>query len=85
MEGMIGEVGTVRSLVGVSSSGWVFVHGERWRPVLAFTPEETDPRNAEPMIDVGSKDTVVGFGVGRIVQVVPSGRDYYRRSLDMKG
>jgi hypothetical protein len=53
--------------------------------VLAFTPEETDPRNAEPMIDVGSKDTVVGFGVGRIVQVVPSGRDYYRRSLDMKG
>jgi membrane-bound ClpP family serine protease len=29
-EGMIGEVGTVRSPVGVNSSGWVFVHGELW-------------------------------------------------------
>jgi membrane-bound serine protease (ClpP class) len=37
-EGMIGEVGTVRSPVGVNSSGWVFVHGERWRAVLAFAP-----------------------------------------------
>ena len=82
---MIGEVGTERSPVGVNSSGWVFVHGELWRAVLAFAPEETDPRDGEPMIDVRSKDTVVGFGVGRIVQVVPSGRDYYRRSLDMKG
>src|SRR5215217_7433503 len=33
-EGMIGEVSTVRSPVGVSSSGWVFVHGELWRAVL---------------------------------------------------
>ena len=40
-EGMIGEVGTVRSPVGVNSSGWVFVHGELWRAVLAFAPEET--------------------------------------------
>src|SRR5215217_6839709 len=37
-EGMIGEVGSVRSPVGVSSSGWVFVHGELWRAVLAFAP-----------------------------------------------
>jgi membrane-bound ClpP family serine protease len=42
-EGMIGEVGTVRRPVGVNSEGWVFVHGERWRAVLAFAPEETDP------------------------------------------
>jgi hypothetical protein len=35
---MIGEVGTVRSPVGVDSSGWVFVHGELWRAVLAFSP-----------------------------------------------
>jgi membrane-bound ClpP family serine protease len=84
-EGMIGEVGTVRSPVGVDSSGWVFVHGERWRAVLAFAPEETDPRDAEPMIGVGIKVTVVGFGEGRIVQVVPVQRDYYRRPLDMKG
>jgi membrane-bound ClpP family serine protease len=27
-EGMIGEVGSVKSPVGVSSEGWVFVHGE---------------------------------------------------------
>src|SRR5215211_5467347 len=31
-EGMIGEVDTVRSPVGVDSSGWIFVHGERWWP-----------------------------------------------------
>ena len=30
-EGMIGEVGTVKSPVGMYSEGWVFVHGERWR------------------------------------------------------
>ena len=70
-EGMIGEVGTVRSPVGVNSEGWVFVHGELWRAVLAFAPEETDPRDGEPMIGVGSKVRVVGFGEGGIVQVVP--------------
>jgi membrane-bound ClpP family serine protease len=84
-EGMIGEVGTVRSPVGVNSSGWVFVHGERWRAVLAFAPEETDPRDGEPMIDVGSKVRVVGFGEGGAVQVIPLGRDYHSRSLDMQG
>jgi len=85
IEGMIGEVATVRSPVGVESTGWVFVHGERWRAVLAFAPEETDPRDGEPMIGVGSKVTVMGFGEGGVVQVVPLERDYYRRSLDMKG
>jgi membrane-bound serine protease (ClpP class) len=70
-EGMIGEVGTVRSPVGVSSSGWIFVHGERWRAVLAFAPEETDPRESEPSIGVGRKVSVVGFGDGGVVQVVP--------------
>jgi membrane-bound ClpP family serine protease len=70
-EGMIGEVGTVRSPVGVNSSGWVFVHGERWRAVLAFAPEQTDPRESEPMIGVGRKVSVVGFGDGGVVQVVP--------------
>jgi membrane-bound serine protease (ClpP class) len=84
-EGMIGEVGTVRSPVGVNSSGWVFVHGELWRAVLPFVPEETDPREVEPMIGVGSKVTVVGFGEGGTVQVVPVQRDYHNRSLDMKG
>ena len=84
-EGMIGEVGTVRSPVGVESTGWIFVHGERWRAVLAFAPEETDPRDSEPMIGVGSKVTVLGFGDGGVVQVVPVQGDYPSRSLDSKG
>jgi membrane-bound serine protease (ClpP class) len=70
-EGMIGEVGTVRSLVGVNSEGWVFVHGELWRAVLAFAPEETDPRESEAAIEVGRKVRVVGFGEGGLMQVVP--------------
>jgi membrane-bound serine protease (ClpP class) len=84
-EGMIGEVGTVRSPVGVESTGWVFVHGERWRAVLAFAPEETDLRDSEPMIGVGRKVRVVGFGEGGTMQVIPVQRDYRNRSLDTKG
>jgi membrane-bound ClpP family serine protease len=83
-EGMIGEMGTVRSPVGVESTGWIFVHGERWKAVWAFGPEETDPRDGEPMIDVESKVTVLGFGDGGVVQVVPVQRDYHSRSLDSK-
>ncbi|HYQ84554.1 MAG TPA: NfeD family protein, partial [Rubrobacter sp.] len=82
MEGMVGEVGTVRSPVGVESTGWIFVHGERWKAVRAFAPEETDARDGEPMISVGSKVTVLGFGDGGLVQVVPLQRDYHSRSLD---
>jgi membrane-bound serine protease (ClpP class) len=82
-EGMIGEVGTVRSPVGVESAGWVFVHGERWRAVLAFAPEEIDPQDGEPKIGQGRKVRVVGFGEGGVMQVVPiqlpgSGRDLDR-------
>ena len=84
-EGMIGEVGTVRSLVGVHSEGWIFVHGERWRALLAFAPEETDPREDEPVIGVGRKVTVVGFGEEGMLQVVPVDRTYYSQSVDLKG
>ncbi|CAN5144781.1 hypothetical protein BH24ACT17_BH24ACT17_09810 [soil metagenome] len=84
-EGMIGEVGTVRSLVGVNSEGWVFVHGELWRAVLAFAPEETDPRESEPMIGVGRKVTVLGFGEGGVVQVVPIELPGRGRDLDGPG
>jgi NfeD-like C-terminal, partner-binding len=82
MEGMIGEVGTVRSPVGVESTRWIFVHGELWKAVRAFAPEETDPREGEPMIGIGSKVTVLGFGDGGLVQVVPMQRYYPSRSLD---
>jgi membrane-bound ClpP family serine protease len=82
---MIGEVGTVRSPVGVSSEGWVFVHGELWRAVLAFAPEETGPRESEPKIGVGRKVSVVGFGEGGVVQVVPIELPGRGRDLDRPG
>ena len=84
-EGMIGEVGTVRSPVGVEASGWVFVHGERWRAVLAFAPEGADPLEGEPTIGVGRKVTVVGFGEEGTVQVVPVQAAYAHGSVDVKG
>ena len=84
-EGMIGEVGTVKSPVGVESAGWVFVHGERWRAVLAFAPEEADPRDREPVVEVGRKVTVVGFGEGGVVQVVPVDLPRHRQDLDGLG
>jgi membrane-bound serine protease (ClpP class) len=84
-EGMIGEVGTVRSPVGHESAGWVFVHGERWRAVLAFAPEETDPRDREAVVEVGSKVAVVGFADGGMVQVVPVELSRRTRDLDSTG
>jgi hypothetical protein len=69
----------------VKSEGWVFVHGERWRAELAFAPEGTDARDGEPMIGVGHKVTVVGFGEVGTVQVIPVPRDYHSRSVDVKG
>jgi membrane-bound serine protease (ClpP class) len=84
-EGMIGEVGIVRSPVGVESSGWAFVHGERWRAVLAFAPEEADPRGEEPVREAGCKVVVVGFGEGGMVQVVPVDRSPRRRGPNPTG
>jgi membrane-bound serine protease (ClpP class) len=84
-EGMIGEVGTVRSPVGVNSEGWVFVHGELWRAVLAFAPEETDPRDTEPVVEVGRKVSVVGFGEGGVMHVVPIGLPGRGRDIDRPG
>ena len=84
-EGMIGEVGTVKSPVGLGSTGWVFVHGERWRAVLAFAPEQADPRGLEPEVGVGRKVTVVGFGDGGVVQVVPVELPRDRQDLDAPG
>jgi membrane-bound ClpP family serine protease len=84
-EGMIGEVGTVRSPIGVDSEGWVFVHGERWRAVLAFAPEGADPRDREPVVGVGRKVAVVGFDDGGVVQVVPVELPHRRHDLDLTG
>ena len=84
-EGMIGEIGTVRSPVGLESEGWVFVHGERWRAVLAFAPEETDPQDHDAVVEVGSKVAVIGFGDGGVVQVVPIELPARDRDLDRVG
>jgi membrane-bound serine protease (ClpP class) len=84
-EGMIGEVGTVRSPVGTHSEGWVFVHGERWRAVRAFAPEEPDPIDAEAIIGIGRKVMVVGFGDGSVVQIVPIELPGWGRGLDRAG
>ena len=84
-EGMIGEVGTVRSPVGVDSSGWVFVHGELWRAVLAFVPDATDRRESEPTISVGRKVRVVGFTDGGEMQVVPTELPGGGHNLDWPG
>ena len=82
-EGMIGEVGTVRSPIGVGSEGWIFVHGERWRAVLAFAPQGAGPGDEEPVVGVGGKVAVVGFGEGGVVQVVPI--ESPRQDLDSRG
>ena len=84
-EGMIGEVGTVKSPVGLESEGWVFVHGERWRAVLAFAPEEAGPRDQDAVVEVGRKVAVIGFGDGGVVQVVPIESPGYGRDLDRAG
>lgn len=84
-EGMIGEVGTVRSPVGLHSEGWIFVHGERWRAVLAFAPEETEPEEGDPVVGAGSKVRVVGFGEGGVMQVVPATPPGSSRDLDRPG
>jgi membrane-bound serine protease (ClpP class) len=84
-EGMVGEVGTVRSPVGVDSSGWIFVHGERWRAVLAFAPHETGPRDGEPLIGEGRKVRVVGFNEEGEVQVVPIEPPGRGRNLEAPG
>jgi membrane-bound ClpP family serine protease len=84
-EGMVGEVGTVRSPVGVHSEGWVFVHGERWRALLAFAPEDTEPLDNEPLIGVGRRVRVVGFGEGGVMQVVPIGSPGLGRELERPG
>jgi membrane-bound ClpP family serine protease len=83
-EGLIGEVGSVRSPVGVNSEGWVFVHGERWRAVLAFVPEGTDPRGEAPVIEAGRKVVVLGFVDGGVVQVVPVEGPRRRSTLNTK-
>ena len=59
VEGMIGEIGTVRRPVLEGASGWVFVHGELWRAL----PESPD---LVPM-KVGAEVEVVALRRGAVV------------------
>ncbi len=58
-EGMIGEVGVVKRPVVEGLSGLVFVHGERWRAVLA------EP--GEGPVNAGTEVEVVAFRGGAVV------------------
>jgi membrane-bound ClpP family serine protease len=69
---MIDEVGTVRSPIVAGTLGWVSVHGERWRAVVAFVPGQTESGEYEPVVEVGRKVTVVGLGDEAVVEVVPA-------------
>ncbi len=65
VEGMIGEIGTVRRPILEGASGWVFVHGELWRAV----PESPD---LVP-IKAGAEVEVVALRRGAVV-VRPAGK-----------
>ena len=67
-EGMIGEVGDVVETVGTEPLGWVFVHGERWRAVLAVAPEYAyEQDDQEQVIEAGEKVQVVDLRDGKVV------------------
>jgi membrane protein implicated in regulation of membrane protease activity len=82
---MIGETGTVRSPVGLHSEGWVFFHGELWRALLAFVPEDTEPKDPEPAVPAGHKVRIVGFSEEGALQVVPTSSPGRGRDLDRPG
>jgi membrane-bound serine protease (ClpP class) len=70
LEGMIGEVGVVKRLVGTSFPGWVFVHGEWWRAIAAVAPEDARKQEHERVIGVGATVQVVGLRDGKVV-IIP--------------
>ncbi len=82
VEGMIGEVGVVKEPVGVSSPGWIFVHGERWQAMAAIAPEDAYGQDHEQVIRVGRKVLVVGLQDGKVTVVLfePTALEYSTKS-----
>ena len=82
VEGMIGEVGVVKEPVGVSSPGWIFVHGEWWQAIAAIAPEDAYEQDHEQVIKVGCKVLVVGFQDGKATVVLfePTALEYSTKS-----
>ncbi len=66
VEGMIGEVGIVRTPVGASFPGWVFVRGELWQAVAAVAPEDAH-KDHEQAIGIGRRVQVVNLRDGKVV------------------
>lgn len=75
-EAMVGEEGVAKEAIGAASPGWVFVHGERWRAVLAVAPEDAhdDDHDHRLTLRAGSRVLVVGFEDGKIL-VAPSDKE----------
>ena len=82
VEGMIGEVGVVKEPVGVSSPGWIFVHGEWWQAIAAIAPEDAYEHDHEQVIKVGHKVLVVGLQDGKVTVVLfePTALEYSTKS-----
>ena len=82
VEGMIGEIGVVKEPVGVSSPGWIFVHGERWQAIAAIAPEDAYRQDHEQVIKVGRKVLVVGLQDGKVTVVLfePTALEYSTKS-----
>jgi membrane-bound serine protease (ClpP class) len=82
VEGMIGEVGVVKEPVGVSSPGWIFVHGEWWQAIAAIAPEDAYRRDHDQVIKVGRKVLVVGLQDGKVTVVLfePTALEYSTKS-----
>ena len=64
LEGMIGEVGVVKRLVGTSFPG------EWWRAIAAVAPEDARKQEHERVIEVGATVQVVGLRDGKVV-IIP--------------
>jgi membrane-bound serine protease (ClpP class) len=82
VEGMIGEVGVVKEPVGVSSPGWIFVHGEWWQAIAAIAPEDAYEQDHEQVIKVGRKVLVVGLQDAKVTVVLfePTALEYSIKS-----
>ena len=72
-EAMVGEEGVAKEAIGAATPGWVLVHGERWRAVLAVAPEDAHNVNDDHRFTLraGSRVLVVGFEDGKVLVTPP--------------
>ena len=79
VEGMIGEVGVAKEPIGTRTPGWVFVHGEWWRAILAIAPEDDANKQArQEVIGTGRRVLVVGLqdGIVAVVRFEPAALEH---------